>query len=134
MTDQLRGGCLCGGVQYEVEGTPSLMASCHCTLCQRLGGGAHSTVLLAKREDFRLVKGQELLRTYSEDGFASRTSCTACGSKLYGEAPGNVFIAAGTLSDDPGMRPQLHIMVDYKAPWHEITDALPQFPEWPPHD
>ena len=33
------------------------------------------------------------------------------------------------LDDDPGSRPQCHVHVGSKAPWHEITDALPRHPE-----
>jgi hypothetical protein len=40
-------------------------------------------------------------------------------------------IPAGALDVDPGMRPQANIYVDYKAPWFEITDDLPQFAEMP---
>jgi hypothetical protein len=28
--------------------------------------------------------------------------------------------------------PQAHNFVGSKAPWHDITDALPQFKEYPP--
>jgi hypothetical protein len=38
-----------------------------------------------------------------------------------------VNIPAGTLDDDPGLRPQGQIFVDVKAPWLKITDALPRF-------
>jgi hypothetical protein len=41
-------------------------------------------------------------------------------------------VAAGTLDGDPGVRPREHIFVGSKAPWHEITDALPQYAQWPP--
>ena len=37
----------------------------------------------------------------------------------------------GTLDDDPGIRPQLHVYVARKAPWFTISDDLPQFPELP---
>ena len=29
-------------------------------------------------------------------------------------------------------RPREHIFVGSKAPWHEISDQLPQHEEWPP--
>jgi len=35
-------------------------------------------------------------------------------------------VAAGLLDDDPGLRPERHIMVEHKAPWTEIRDSLPQ--------
>ena len=37
--------------------------------------------------------------------------------------------AAPSLDDDPGRSPQAHIFVESRAPWTEITDAAPQFPE-----
>ena len=36
------------------------------------------------------------------------------------------------LLDDPPVRPALHCFVASKAPWFEITDDLPQYPEYPP--
>lgn len=33
---------------------------------------------------------------------------------------------------DPGIKPESHIFIGSKAPWHEINDNLPQFEEWPP--
>jgi len=41
-------------------------------------------------------------------------------------------IALATLDDDPGVRPACHSFVRSKAPWFEITDELPQYPEYPP--
>ena len=40
---------------------------------------------------------------------------------------GIIRVPAGTLDGDPGIRPQRHIFVDFKAPWFEITDSLGQF-------
>ena len=45
--------------------------------------------------------------------------------------PDEIWIAAGTFDDDPGIRPTSHIWVDSKAPWFEITDDLKQYPEEP---
>ena len=41
-------------------------------------------------------------------------------------------IALGVLDDDPGIRVAHHIFVASKAPWFEITDGLPQYPERSP--
>jgi hypothetical protein len=35
-------------------------------------------------------------------------------------------LALGTLDDDPGVRPSIHIFTGSKAPWFDITDDLPQ--------
>jgi hypothetical protein len=34
-------------------------------------------------------------------------------------------IPAGALDDDPLIRSDKHIYVEFKAPWENITDALP---------
>jgi hypothetical protein len=46
----------------------------------------------------------------------------------------HVIIPAGSLDDDPIVRPVVHIHTASKAPWFEITDALPQFAEFPPEE
>jgi len=38
-----------------------------------------------------------------------------------------INVPAGTLDDDPGLRPQRHIFVDLKASWFDIADTLPRF-------
>ncbi len=40
-----------------------------------------------------------------------------------------MIIRAGTLDRADGIAPQMHIWVNAKAPWHEIHDDLPQYPE-----
>jgi len=38
----------------------------------------------------------------------------------------------GTLDTDPGVKATRHVFVGSKAPWHDITDDLPQYEELPP--
>jgi hypothetical protein len=45
---------------------------------------------------------------------------------------GIVGVPVGALDTDPGVRPQANICAASKAPWFDITDALPQFAEMPP--
>ena len=33
------------------------------------------------------------------------------------------------LDDDPHLKPSAHFWTSVKAPWHDITDSLPQHPE-----
>ncbi|HEX7408481.1 MAG TPA: hypothetical protein VF515_12630 [Candidatus Binatia bacterium] len=40
-----------------------------------------------------------------------------------------VVLYAGVLDGDPETRPFRHIFVGQNAPWHTITDDLPQFEE-----
>ena len=107
----LKGSCLCGGVRYEIDGEVGPMAQCYCSMCRKQHWAIGPTSPGLKR------------------GF-----CRTCGSNLPVPDPAEqtLFIPAGTLDDDPGIRPAAHIFVASKAPWVEITDDLPQFDEYPP--
>jgi hypothetical protein len=64
-----------------------------------------------------------------------RTFCVRCGATLQfirEDRPDALWVAVGTLDDDPGVRPLHHIFVRSKAPWYEIADGLPQFDERKP--
>ncbi|MFN7975226.1 MAG: GFA family protein [Acidobacteriota bacterium] len=131
MSEPISGGCLCGGVTYEVR-DPQVMGTCHCTRCQRWSGGASYTVLVVEDKNFKVTKGQDLVKKYQESGFGDRHFCSNCGSSLFGGGGGRYYVGAGTLKAH-GMKPAFHIQVAYKAPWDEIAGDAPQFPEWPPN-
>jgi len=40
-------------------------------------------------------------------------------------------VTMGTLADAPSIRPSMHIFVESKASWYEITDELPQHDGFP---
>lgn len=127
----LHGRCLCEGVKFEVDEAPTMMGTCHCTRCQRQGGSGGSTAIVIDPEKFAVTQGEELVKEYAEGGFTSRYFCGNCGSFLYGRGENMMYAAAGAFADDPGVRPQFHMFVGSKAPWDEIHDELPQFPEYP---
>ncbi len=60
----IRGSCLCGGVRFELDRTTGPFELCHCNRCRKVSGSAYVAALLAKAEDFRLVEGKDLIRTY----------------------------------------------------------------------
>lgn len=127
----LAGGCLCGGVRYEINGPFLRAGHCHCSRCRRHSGAAVCTQGRVRHEQFRLVRGEDRVRTYREAGQAAKAFCAECGSSLFGgtwpEGP-EVSVRLGTLDGDPGIRPQYHAFVDSRAPWDEIHDDLPRYP------
>ena len=125
MTETLKGTCLCGGVEYEVQDLQA-MGYCHCTRCQHWTGSSLAGVVVAK-ENFNVTKGAELVKTY-ESELAPRNFCSSCGSSIFDDLGAVYFVAAGLISA-LDMKPSFHQQVAYKASWHEIGDDAPQYPE-----
>ena len=85
---------------------------------------------LVAREQFRLLSGDDLIRTYGGDVGAAKAFCSVCGSSLFGgKWPGGrlISIRMGAFDDDPGIEPQFHTYVGSCASWDRIADTLPQF-------
>ncbi len=129
----LAGGCLCGGVRYEVEAI-DFMHHCHCSICRKTSGGAYGTFAHARASVFRWRSGTDLLGSYASSARRRRAFCRVCGAKMpvVHLAEDHVAIPAGTFDDDPGARPIVHTYVASKAAWHEIGDDLPRLDAGPP--
>lgn len=129
MSEVIHGTCLCGKIQFDVR-SASVMGACHCTRCQKWTGSGSSMVVVAEPKDLEITKGKDQLKRFHEDGFAARYFCANCGSGIYVEGEGKVYVGAGGLKDLK-LKPAFHIQVAYKAPWDDIGGSAPQYPEWP---
>ena len=129
----IAGSCLCGAVAWEAEGAPTRMGHCHCSRCRKVRGAGFSTQVFFAPGAFRWLRGAEEVKDFQLPGarFFGNSFCRHCGGPVARALPGApvVLVPAGTLDDDPGSRPAGHIYVGSKAPWYEITDALPQYRE-----
>jgi hypothetical protein len=128
----IRGSCLCGAVRYEIRGELGPMTHCHCSQCRKAHGAAFGTYARVNRRDFTLLSGETEIRSFPSSEGMLRTFCGRCGSTLQfirESRPDTFSIAAGTLDDDPGIRPSLHIFAGSKAPWFHIADDLPRYEE-----
>jgi hypothetical protein len=128
----LHGGCLCGGVRFQVDGPVGPLGYCHCSQCRKASGSAFAANADVARSDFKVVSGRDLIREFESSPQTFRAFCSRCGGPVYKRrdtAPEVVRIRLGTLDDDPRLAARAHIYVADKAPWFEITDALPQFPQ-----
>jgi hypothetical protein len=70
------GGCHCGRVRFEVDGSPSAVVECNCSVCTRKG----YLHWIVPRTAFRLVAGAAELSTYRfGTGVAQHHFCRHCG-------------------------------------------------------
>lgn len=129
----IKGSCLCGTVTYEVLESFEFMGNCHCSMCRKSNGAAFATWGIIKAESFRWTSGEESVQEYESSPGRQRCFCKKCGSALVSSHGGVVGeVVVGSVDGDPVSRPREHIFVGSKAPWHDITDSLPQYEEWPP--
>src|SRR3954470_5361321 len=126
------GSCLCGQIKYELSGGVELINHCHCSMCRKAHGAAFGSFLHASSDGFRWTAGESLVERYESSPGNVRAFCRVCGSNMPVLDHKSVTIPAGTLDDDPGVRPMLHIFTGSKAPWFDIDGSLPQFKEFAP--
>jgi hypothetical protein len=111
------------------------MYYCHCVMCRKATGTSFATNMWVRVEDFVILTGREHLKPYRSSHDEFRHFCSNCGSPVYSEPEhrrGILSIRCGLLDDDPSIRPTQHIYTAFKAPWLDIHDGIPQFPEAPP--
>lgn len=121
-----KGSCLCGTVKFTVTGKASNMNHCHCSMCRKIHGSLFATYFNAEGID--VTAGSDAIASYESSPGFTRTFCTKCGSTLPEQSHSDkgVFVPAGLMDDDPGVRPEAHIFTESKAECYTITDTLPQ--------
>ena len=76
----LNGGCYCGAIRYQIDGTPFHESNCHCSICRRTTGAPFVTWFSVRRGEFRFVSGKPARFKSSERG--TRSFCPRCGGQL----------------------------------------------------
>ncbi len=136
MTERtISGSCLCGVVTYEISGPFKIFQYCHCSRCRKFTGSAHASNLFVPPERFKWIQGEQFIGRYEHPKakYFATNFCKQCGSSLPWAAQGgkNIIVTAGTLDDDPGIKPKWNIFWKFKALWYEGTNHLPKHDEFP---
>ena len=130
----LSGSCLCGGVTYTVTGEERHFYHCHCQRCRKASGTGHASNLFV-RGPVRFDTGEELVRTFRlpDAKRFSNTFCTRCGGRVprFVEEFGVSFIPAGSLDDDPVIKPEARVFIGSRADWSCEGGDLPCFNDYP---
>lgn len=125
------GGCLCGGVRFEVQSFIAGIFKCHCSKCRKAFGGASSAAAICAQESFCWVQGEDAIREYrASEGFLRRF-CGDCGSVVPQHLKDykQYWVPVGLLDTDPGLVLKQHIHVASKAPWEVLDGQTRQLPE-----
>jgi hypothetical protein len=129
----ITGACNCGAVRIEISEPFEASTYCHCTRCQRRTGAGSSANARVAQDAFRIVAGEDRIRSWKPEQGAEKFFCGDCGSALFSRSPGKVGVRLGVIDGDPGIRPSARQFVAYAAAWEPIPDdGLPRHPERAP--
>jgi len=137
MSEQkVTGSCLCRTVSYEISGNMGVFQYCHCSRCRKITGSAHAANMFVAPEHFRWLIGEDSVARYDPDftKYFATCFCKNCGSSLpWLSKSGRVFIVpAGTLDQDPGIKPNNNIFCGSRPDWYTSAESLPEHEEGPP--
>jgi len=122
------GRCLCGAIQYEYAGQPTLVAHCHCESCRRQTSSPMTTFVLVPKAALQFTRGE--VKEFASSPGVWRSFCARCGSPIYyrtDRRPDVIDLYAGTLSDPSALAPQCHVHAEEQLPWFEVLDDLPRY-------
>ncbi len=124
----LSGSCCCGAIKFELLAEPSMMATCHCTRCRKVGA---STFVFVRKDDLKWVQGRDQVALFepSSSYKYGRCFCRICGTSL-GEilSEADSFPIAANAIDSPlGLKNRFHEFVAEKPSWYQICDDAKQF-------
>ncbi|WP_428603934.1 GFA family protein [Sedimenticola sp.] len=126
-TPILKGGCLCGCVEYEVHGPLRDVVNCYCDQCRKSSGNFVSATA-ALDSQLSILRGDGL--AWYGNKLAKRGFCRECGSSLFWlphPGDGLIRIMAGSLQRDTGLRVAAHIFVGQRSDFQELSGNAPRF-------
>jgi hypothetical protein len=125
----LTGGCFCGAIRYQADGTPFHETNCHCSICRRTTGAPFVTWFSVRSADFRIVKGQPARFNSSAKGV--RSFCSRCGTQLTFERADfidEMDVTTASLDDPHLAPPRDNTRTSSRLRWI-ILDGLPAYRE-----
>ncbi len=129
----LHGRCSCGEICFTVEDSFDYAFYCHCSRCRARTGSAFAAIAGASIDKLQVTIGNKHLLIEGEcsDGYGAR--CSRCYAFLFAAVRSRqyVHVSLGVIAGTPSRLPDHHIYVGSKAPWYQISDALPQYDELP---
>lgn len=96
------GNCLCGGVQFKIQGPLAPIQICHCSQCRKAQGAPIATNTPVSIAAFELTNGQDLLSEFESSPGKVRVFCSRCGSPVFSRkdtTPGILRIRAGLINE-----------------------------------
>ena len=120
----LHGSCHCQQVRFQLTSNFYYPYQwCFCEICRKTNGSAFACNIKARKIDFTLLQGQDVLKSYRAIS-ADRHFCRECGSHLFildAQWPDDVWPNAAAIDTPlPLCSEQVHIFIRSKVAWYPI--------------
>jgi len=123
------GGCLCGSVRVTLTGEPSDVTLCHCTICQKAGGGAFMAAVGSRLNQLRLDDTAGTLAYWRSGPDTRRSFCDRCGTPIgfHRDDPSHdrITVWRGLFDDPSGFAPSCQIWTDSRPAWVCRIEDIP---------
>jgi len=123
-----RGSCICGEIEFEVEGPFDLFLNCHCSRCRKATGTAHSCEVIVKAPALRWLRGEQSVERFDLPQARSFATafCSKCGSPMphLTRSGREAIIPAGGFDDPLGVVAERHVHWASRADWYVHGDGL----------
>jgi hypothetical protein len=116
------GSCLCGKVEFSVEGEPTRIGICHCTDCRQESGSAFTY--------FGVWPASAFKTTSETSEYSGRRFCPSCGSRVFALDEEEAEIKLGSINDAPtALNPSYELWVKRREAWLLPLKYAEQFDE-----
>ena len=125
----VKGGCLCGVVEFSAMLPAKWCAHCHCSMCRKAHGAGYVTWVGFEQNQVTLTSGENQLKWHESSAGAQRGFCRQCGSSIFFRSQrwaDELHIALGCIDDAIDLQPQANVFFDNHVDWMPIDKQLKQ--------
>ncbi|HEY3698660.1 MAG TPA: GFA family protein [Spongiibacteraceae bacterium] len=134
MNNKYHGSCLCGEINFEIDGDFGSFYLCHCEYCRKDTGSAHAANLFSSAAKLNWISGESKVTRFNLPSTRhSKCFCSICGSALPRvERNGQLIVVpAGSLNTDIPIKPNSHIFCASRANWDDALEKIPKVDKYP---
>jgi hypothetical protein len=124
----MKGSCLCGEIEFEVNLNRLKIYQCHCEQCRKQSGTASSCGSVVESNKFSWVSGQSNISKWIKDSGFTSHFCSSCGSPVPNEFRGMPYcwIPVGLMETDE-IEIVANLYVCEAAKWGSVSKDVNPF-------
>ena len=123
----IKGGCQCGAIEFEVTPPFDEFSYCYCKRCRKATGSGRSAVIATSPEQLVWTRGENKLRRWDlpTAGSFATSFCPECGSPLprLTRSGNHAIVPAGSIDSDIPVEPVYHEYLGSRANWVCLDDS-----------